>query len=129
MKLKLFDLNKGPLREVAQGMKAWVKANEGLIVSKASEYIDTIRKNLPEIAMWAKRIGIGIAVFYGIAAAVKVATLAVAAFEIATKIAAFTGRMLTSQLVARTAAFVASTVATGASTVATWASVTPWSCR
>ena len=82
LKIKLFNTQSGPLRGVVQGITKWVEANEQLIIAKVTEFIDDFVKNLPEIVKWTKRIAIGIAVFYGIAAAVKVARVALAAYEI-----------------------------------------------
>lgn len=123
LKVKLFDTQKGPLRDITQGMTAWVTANEGLITSKVVETVEDFRRNLPEIVIWTKRIGVGIGVFYGVAAAMKAAAIATTAFSVAGKVAAFTGKVLTSQTVASTAATVASTAATGVSTAATWVKV------
>ena len=94
VKTEIFDLNSGPLRGVVQGMTAWVTANKGIIKSKIQDFLAAITNNLDSIIVALKVIGVSLAVFYTFAAAVKVATAAVAiyngvvkAWTVATKIA------------------------------------------
>lgn len=92
VKIELFDLNRGPLREVVQGMAKWVEQNKALILSRTQEYIEKFVDRLPEIVTWTTRIGKGLVVFYSFAAAVKVAKVAVDAYLLTTKgFAAVTG--------------------------------------
>ena len=81
VKIALFNLEGGPLRGVIQGITEWIGANKGLIVSGVSEFIADLTEAMPEIVKWTKRIGRGLAVFFTLAAAVKVASAAVAVFN------------------------------------------------
>lgn len=90
LKIRLFDMNKGPLRETVQAINKWVDANKDLIVANVAKFIQDVVRHMPEIVMWAKRIATGIAVFYGFSAAVKVATVAIEGYEVAIKLAALT---------------------------------------
>lgn len=120
VKIAIFDVVKGPLREILQSLTMWTRENKDVIASGFLEYLTKIRENLPEIVLWSKRIGIGLAVFFSVAAAVKVATVALAAWSLAVKASALVTKLLTSRTVAWTVAIVASTAASGASTAATW---------
>jgi hypothetical protein len=44
VKISIFDLNQGPLRDVVQGFTDWIKANKKLIVSKVQDFIVRITK-------------------------------------------------------------------------------------
>jgi TP901 family phage tail tape measure protein len=130
VKVRLFETQSGPLRDMVKGMTKWVGENEKLIESKFVQFIKDIKDNLPKIVMWAKRIGIGLAVFYTFAAAVKIAQVAVLAFEIAMKVAALTAKLFTLimkgvALAARAGAAITwlATAAQKAWTLATWLGV------
>lgn len=64
VKVGLFDMNSGPLRETVDRMTTWVNANQELITSKFSEYLSRFIEALPEIWGWMKKIGTALAVFY-----------------------------------------------------------------
>lgn len=81
VKIGLFDLNSGPLRDVVQRMTAWIKANDKLILSKVQEWVTWLVDHLPEIWKWTKRIAAGIAIFFAWAAAIKTVALAVETYE------------------------------------------------
>lgn len=81
VKVALYGLESGPLREVVQGMTNWVSANQELIVSGVKEFIQDVRDILPEIIYWGEKIAIIAAVFASVAAAIKVATVAAAVFN------------------------------------------------
>lgn len=82
LETKLFNLQSGPLRGVVDGVNKWVAANQDLIVSKVADFIKGIADNMPEIVLWATRIGKIAAVFLAVAAAVKVVTLAMGLFNL-----------------------------------------------
>lgn len=85
LKISIFDMNRGPLRDVVQGMTKWIEANKGVITSKLQEYIDGTVEKLPQILKWTERIGKAVVVFYAIAAAVKVAKVATEAYLLTTR--------------------------------------------
>lgn len=127
LETKLFNLQSGPLRGVIDNVNGWVAANQDLIVQKVQNTIAQIYENISKIVMWVERVGAGIAIFFAWAAAVKVAQIAIAAFEIGLKAAQIAGAVLSGTIgviravvLSETLATVASTVATGASTAARW---------
>lgn len=81
VKVALFDLEGGPLRGVVQAMASWVSANQELIVSGVKDFIQDVRDILPDIVYWGEKIAIIAAVFGSVAAAIKIATVAAAAFN------------------------------------------------
>jgi TP901 family phage tail tape measure protein len=125
VKLELFDMAKGPLRDLVKGTTEWINANKGLMAAKVEEWVVKVKDNLPEIVTWLKRIGTAVAVFYALKTAVTVAQVAIAAYGIAAQAVtgviwlynAATTATTVSQVTA-TAATVASRVATVASTLA-----------
>jgi TP901 family phage tail tape measure protein len=125
VKLELYDMAKGPLRETVQGVTAWMTANKGLIMTRVQDFVLAVKENLPEIVTWLQRIGIALAVFYTLKTAVAAAEVAMAAWGIAAQVA--TGAMwlyntatstATATQVASTASLVASKVASTATAVA-----------
>lgn len=82
VKVALFDTQGGPLRGLVQGMTSWVEKNKELITSGVGGFLTSIGDNMGEIAKWAKRIGILVGIFYGIAAAIKIATAATTLFNL-----------------------------------------------
>lgn len=60
LKLGIFDLVKGPLRDVIAGVTEWVRANQGVITSGLQDAITWLTDNMPAIVTWARRIGIAI---------------------------------------------------------------------
>jgi hypothetical protein len=62
-------------------MTAWVSANEDLIASKIGGFLAGLINNLDKIVAVLKVVGTGLAIFYTMAAAVKVATVAMTAFN------------------------------------------------
>lgn len=83
VKVKMFGLQRGPLKDVIDGMTKWVGINEDLIAGNVADFLGTLIQNLSNIWKWVKRIGIGLAVFFTFAAIVKTATIAVTAFNLA----------------------------------------------
>lgn len=78
VKIAVFDVVKGPLREVVQSMIAWTRANKDMIATKVREFVQWIKDNLPEIIKWGKRIAVVVGVFVTLAAVVKTVAAALA---------------------------------------------------
>lgn len=83
LKISLFDMNSGPLRDVVQQTTAWITANKGLILTKVQDFISSVVEHLPEIVLWTKRIAVGVGAFYAYATAVKAVKLVFEGYEIA----------------------------------------------
>lgn len=138
VKVALFETESGPLRGVVQEMTKWVSENQELIVSGFQDWMKKVRDNLDDIVTAGKRIGIVIAVFYGLRTAVWAAQVAVAAYNaaawtartataawaIATGAATITEKTSTAAIVAGTVAKWARNAATWAVQAATWAYTT-----
>lgn len=71
VKVKIFGLNNGPLKNTIDKMTAWVGANEDLIATKVGEFIGDLITNLSTIGKWIKRIAIGIGVFIAFSLVLK----------------------------------------------------------
>ena len=82
VKISIFSMNEGPLKEAIDKMTAWVTANEKLIATNIGEFFLSIITNMESIVKWMKRVAIGVASFVAFATAVKTATLAVTAFNL-----------------------------------------------
>lgn len=102
--LAIFDVVKAPLRDIVQSVTDWTRANEGLIKTRVEETLTKIRKNLPEIVKWAKRIGAGIGAYIAFSAAVKVAHGMLILAEFATKAVAGAKWLYTAATTAATGA-------------------------
>lgn len=63
VKVKIFGLNEGPLKNTIDKMTAWVSANENLIATKIGEFLGDIISNLGNIVTWVKRVATGLGVF------------------------------------------------------------------
>ncbi len=63
VKISIFEMSSGPLKEVIDSMTEWVRANEGLISSKIGGFLKFLITNFSEIVSWAKKIAIGLAIF------------------------------------------------------------------
>lgn len=85
VKVALFQTEGGPLRGVVKETTKWIGANKELMLSKVGEFLADLKAHQGEIWMWLKRIGKGLVVFYTLAAAVKVARVALAAFQLVMK--------------------------------------------
>jgi TP901 family phage tail tape measure protein len=88
LKISLFDMNSGPLRDIVKETTKWITANKGLILGKVQKFISDVVEHMPEIVAWMKRIAIGAAAFYTFSTAVKVAKLSIEAYEVGVKGAA-----------------------------------------
>jgi TP901 family phage tail tape measure protein len=71
VKVKIFGLNEGPLKDIIDKMTTWVSANEDLIASKIGKFINDLIINLPTIVEWFKRIAIGMAIFVSLSVILK----------------------------------------------------------
>jgi len=78
VKVKIFGMNEGPLKDVVDRMTAWVSANENLIATKIGDFLTLIVNNLENIVKWAKRIGIALAVFTSLVVVLKTLALIIA---------------------------------------------------
>lgn len=52
VKVKIFGLNNGPLKDTVDQMTAWVSANEDLIANKIGGFLSSLIENLATIAKW-----------------------------------------------------------------------------
>ena len=151
VKLRLFDLQGGALRETIQGWTQWVEANEDLVVSKVGEFLRDFQYALPgiikdlkivggEVVTVSKAVGgfvrelggflpsakwiaRGVVAFYGLSAAVKVTTLAVSVYSGAVRVAAAASALWGTQAAASGAA--AASAATASTAYAQ--ALTAWS--
>ncbi len=84
----IWDLSKGPLREVTQGAKDWILANKDLIAQDIGKIVQGIAdaakwvaKHWEDIAYWGGKIATLATIFLAVASAVKVATIAAGLFN------------------------------------------------
>lgn len=82
VKISIFSMNEGPLKQAIDKMTAWVRANEKLIATNIGEFFLSIINNLGNIVTWIERIAKGIAAFVVFATVIKTLTLAVTAFNL-----------------------------------------------
>lgn len=71
VKVRIFNMNSGPLKKLIDRMTEWVGANEKVIATRLTDFIVKIVENMPEIVKWVKRIGTGLAVFVAFGAVLK----------------------------------------------------------
>lgn len=71
VKVKIFNMNSGPLKKLIDGMTEWVSIHEDLIATKINEFIQKIITNFETIVAWIKGIGIGLVVFFTLATILK----------------------------------------------------------
>lgn len=60
--LQIWALIRGPVRGVIQAVTEWVRANQGVISSGIEDVIQFLTANMPTIEVWARRIGIAVAI-------------------------------------------------------------------
>jgi TP901 family phage tail tape measure protein len=135
VRLTVFAAIAPTVLQIADSIGKWVTANEALIGTKAAEWATTLKEKLPDIWKWTVRIAEATAVYVAVALGVKTVTLAISAYEAATKIATgvawlWNGAVGASRAIASStalatlglkAAQVATRIATAASTAAHWA--------
>lgn len=83
VRIKLFQLQSGPLRDVVQGMGDWIEKNGELIVSGVAEFIADIKGALPTIGEWLERVGRAAVPVLGVALAIKAVAAAQALWNLA----------------------------------------------
>lgn len=134
VKLDVFAAIRPVLLDIIKATSDWVTQNRELIKTKAAEWIVALRDNLPEIWQWTVKLGKAFAGFLAFAAAVKAINVAIAAYEVATKLAAAatwlwnaatkastdTAKLSRIETIALKAAQLGSSAATAAGTAATW---------
>lgn len=81
VKTKIFNLQSGPLKKLIDRMRTWLGENENIIASKIGEFLLDLIENIKTIVTWIKNIGIALAVFFALSAAIKVATASMAIFN------------------------------------------------
>ena len=64
VKVRIFELQSGPLKDTIDSFTKWVGVNKDLIATKVSDFILLIINNFKSIVKWTKRIAIGFAVFF-----------------------------------------------------------------
>jgi len=64
VKISIFTMNKGPLKEAIDLMTDWIRLHEKAIAKKITKYIMLIVDNFKDIVKWSKRIAIGIGIFF-----------------------------------------------------------------
>lgn len=134
IKLDVFEAIRPVMLDLVKATSDWVTANRDLIKTKAAEWIVMLRDHLPEIWTWTVRIAKAFAAFGAFALTVKALEVAIAGYEVATKLAegvtylwGLAMKVVNSDLVrsaiftaGQTAANVAGRLATIATTAATW---------
>jgi hypothetical protein len=85
VKLSIFALNDKGLEKTVDNMTKWVRINQKAIAQKVGHFLHQFLDNLPDIWKWLKRIIIGVVIFKTLAAAIKVAEVAMAAFNLVTE--------------------------------------------
>lgn len=76
------------LTKLADSTRKWMVANKGIISTKFLEFIKKVPEYMEDIAYWGKKIAKYVAVFYGLSAAVKVASAAMWLLNTSSKAAA-----------------------------------------
>lgn len=71
VKISIFSLNEGPLKDAIDNMTLWIRANEKMIAGKIGNFFLKLIENLDTIWTWIKRIGIALIVFQTFALVVK----------------------------------------------------------
>jgi TP901 family phage tail tape measure protein len=82
VKISIFSMNSGPLKEVVDRMTDWVRANGDLIASKLGGFLKMIIDNLGTIVTWAKRIGIALGVFIALTSVLRTFVLVMTAVNL-----------------------------------------------
>jgi len=71
VKISIFSLNEGPLKDAVDRTTEWVRVNEKMIAQNIGEFFAKVLNNLPEIFKWMKRIGTALIVFVAFATVLK----------------------------------------------------------
>lgn len=86
VKIAMFGVD-SPLREIVQGMTEWVGANKDLIVAELAGFVKFLRENFWDIVAGLKAIGVTLAVFWSLQAAINAARIAMSLYAGATIVA------------------------------------------
>lgn len=121
LKIELFGLVREPLRDTISGVKDWTEANKGLIVQRVQDTLGWISEHQEGVVMGLKAIGIGAAVFITLAAVVKAASVATAAYELVVGAATVASEVFTFATNTERLSLIGSTVATWGRQAAQWA--------
>lgn len=90
VKIRIFDMNSGPLSETIDKMTAWVRANESLIATNIGEWLadmignlqntdkwlDAMVERFATVFLWTKRIGAALVAYAALATALKLVSAA-----------------------------------------------------
>jgi TP901 family phage tail tape measure protein len=98
VKIELFDMNSGPLRDILQSATEWIGKNKELITSKFREYVVWLIDNLPKIVDTMKSIGKAVVAFYAFSTAVKAAKIMIEAYEAAVALTKASQWLLTTSI-------------------------------
>jgi len=79
--IKITEMQSGPLRGVVQGFTEWVTQNEDLIAQNVASVLTTIFNILKFIVEYRVALATIVGLYVGLAAAVKISTLAMSAFN------------------------------------------------
>lgn len=82
VKISIYAMNSGPLKEVVDRMTDWIRANGALIASKLGNFLKMIIDNMDSIVTWATRIGIAIGVFLALTAVLRTFVLVMTAVNL-----------------------------------------------
>lgn len=121
VKIALFKTQNGPLRGLIQSMTQWVELHQDRILFEFQVWVRWLKNNLAEIVTWLQRIGKAVVAFYALSAAVKVARLAILAYQTAAKLAIVATWAWQGALLAARLAVMAYHAATKLAIVGTWA--------
>lgn len=72
VKISIFSLNEGPLKEAIDRMTEWVRTNEKMIASGIGNFMLMIINNMDKIVEWIVKIGKGLAIFFAFSAVLKI---------------------------------------------------------
>jgi hypothetical protein len=71
IKIAIFSLNEGPLKEAIDLSTKWIRANQEMIATEVGEFFLMIVKNIKPIAEWISRIGKALIVFAAFSVTLK----------------------------------------------------------
>lgn len=81
VKLEIFDLNSGPLKEVVDSMRAWIAENGKMIAQNIGLFLKGVIDNLDTIIATIKGVAAVVGVFYTLSLAIKAAQIATATYN------------------------------------------------
>ena len=89
VKIKMFNLQSGPLRGIVQGMTDWIAKNDEMIQQDVGGKLSWIKDNIDGIILAAKGLGAFLAVFATMVISVKAASTAMSVYLGVVKAAEF----------------------------------------